>query len=143
MAAKSDKDLKSSVKKKAQPPAAKPSSATSKKKSEDEDVEDEEMTILSTAKKSPKASAKSAVNHEDDEVEVLGEFDDAEKVEEDEDWDPDFDEFDLPKGGSVKKAVGKKASKDEDEDDDFKIDDEFKDMFSKPKRGYDDEDDDY
>ena len=52
------------------------------------------------------------------------------KLEEEEDWDPDFEEFDIPKS-KVKKAAGgatggKKAGKEED---DFSFeDDEFKDM---------------
>ena len=57
--------------------------------------------------------------------------------EEDEEWDPDFDEFDLPK--STKKA-GKKPASDEEEE--FKIDDEFKDLgFDDLDGGFDDEDD--
>lgn len=45
--------------------------------------------------------------------------------EDDEDWDPDFDEFDLPK--SSKKVVpGKKSAK--DNEDEFKVDEEFEDF---------------
>ena len=61
-------------------------------------------------------------------------------MEEDEDWDPDFDEFDIPKSkGKKGPATGKKAA---DEDDDFKMDDEFKDMFN-DSNDFDEEDDDY
>jgi nucleolin len=49
--------------------------------------------------------------------------DDWEKAEEDDSWDPDFQEFDIPKSKSSKSG-GKKASDDED----FSIDDEFKDL---------------
>ena len=62
-------------------------------------------------------------------------------------WDPDFDEFDIPKsktksGGTAgKKPGGKKAT-----DDDFKMDDDFKEfgLFNdKSSHPDDDEDDDY
>jgi hypothetical protein len=137
MATKSDKDLKSSAKK---IPAATAKAVKGKKQSEELlDGDDVEKT-----RSSLRTVTKASARDDDDEAEEATDFDDAEKEVEDEDWDPDFDEFDLPKGGSVKKAVGKKSSKDEDEDDDFKIDDEFKDMFSKSKKGYDgDDDDDY
>ena len=76
---------------------------------------------------------------EDDEV--ADDLDDSE--EEDDSWDPDFEEFDLPKS---KKGGGKKEA---DEDEDFKIeeDPEFKDLFGSSGRkgssGFDDEDDDF
>lgn len=53
--------------------------------------------------------------------------------------DKDFEEFDLPKS---KKSTGgaKKSSK----DDDFDIDDEFKDLgFFNDSNGFDDDDDDF
>src|SRR6266496_4020036 len=59
---------------------------------------------------------------EDDDEDVAEAVDDWEKVEEDE-WDPDFEEFDVPK--SKAKKAGKKGA---DEEDDFKVDEEFKDM---------------
>ena len=69
--------------------------------------------------------------------------DEWEKGEEGDDWDPDFDEFDVPKS-AAKKSVGKKGGK--DEDDDFKIDDDFKDLGFDDLdggggSGYDDDDD--
>ena len=67
--------------------------------------------------------------------------DDWEKVEEEEEWDPDFEEFDLPKSKG-KKSPGKKPAA-VDEDEDFKIDDEFKDIFNDSDAGFDDEDDDF
>ena len=69
--------------------------------------------------------------------------DDWEKSEEDDDWDPDFDEFDIPKSKGAKKspAAGKKKA---DEDDDFKLDEDFKefDLFNDKDSGFDDDDDD-
>ena len=59
--------------------------------------------------------------------------------ERDDDWDPDFEEFDLPKSRKGK------AGKDADEEEDFKIeeDDEFKDMDLFDDGGFDDDDDDF
>ncbi|HRN57076.1 MAG TPA: hypothetical protein PLL71_11525, partial [Agriterribacter sp.] len=63
-----------------------------------------------------------------------------EKVDEEDSWDPDFDEFDIPKS-RAKKAGGKKGK---DDDDDLGIDDEFKDMgLFDDGGGYDDDDDDF
>ena len=68
-------------------------------------------------------------------------MDEWEKPEEEENWDPDFEEFDVPKSKGKKSttAGGKKAG----DDDDFKLeDDEFKDLFN--DKGYDDdEEEDY
>lgn len=60
--------------------------------------------------------------------------DDWNKSEDDEEWDPDFEEFDLPPS---KKGPAKKG-----EEDDFKIeeDEEFKDLFN--DGGFDDDDED-
>ena len=72
---------------------------------------------------------------DDDDVDIK---DDWEKGDEDDNWDPDFDEFDVPKSKG-KKPGAKKSSKD---DDDFKVEDEFKEMglFNDLD---DDDDDDY
>lgn len=60
-----------------------------------------------------------------------------EEGEVEEEWDPDFDEFDLPKS-KVKKSTGKKA----EEEDDFKFeDDEFKDLFD--EKGFDEDEEDF
>lgn len=65
--------------------------------------------------------------------------DDSKEVEDD--WDPDFDEFDLPKS-SKKILPGKKSVK--ESEDEFKVDEEFEDFFnSSPKKKYDDDDEDY
>ena len=50
-------------------------------------------------------------------------------------WDPDFDEFDIPKS-KAKKSTGKKGV---EEEDDFKVDDEFKDMDLFNESSFDDE----
>lgn len=61
----------------------------------------------------------------------------------DDEWDPDFAEFDIPKSKG-KKAPGKKGAK--EEDDDLKMDDDFKDLgFDDDDLGggFDDDDDDF
>ena len=68
--------------------------------------------------------------------------DEWEKVEEEEEWDPDFEEFDVPKSKG-KKAAGPAGKKGVEEEDDFKVDDEFKDLFDGGDDFDDDEDDDY
>ena len=74
---------------------------------------------------------------EDDDVEVDDEW---EKSEDDDSWDPDFEEFDLPKSGA-KKTPGKKSS----DEDDLKIDEDFKEfgLFDDMDSGggFDDDDD--
>jgi anthranilate/para-aminobenzoate synthase component I len=58
------------------------------------------------------------------------EVDDWDKVEEEEEWDPDFDEFDIPKSKVKKAGTAKKgtAGKGEEEEEFGFGDDEFKDM---------------
>jgi DNA-directed RNA polymerase subunit delta len=84
-----------------------------------------------------KASAKSKKEDaDDDDAEEVS--DDWEKPEEEDDWDPDFDEFDVPK------STAKKAGKKDAEEEDFAIDDEFKDMgLFDDSGGFDDDDDDF
>jgi hypothetical protein len=84
---------------------------------------------------------KSTRSRDDDDEDDADDVDDNwEQVEEDENWDPDFDEFDIPKS-KTKKSGGKKSA----DDDDLGIDDEFKDLgfddFSGSGGGFDDEDD--
>lgn len=64
------------------------------------------------------------------------------KAEEEDDWDPDFDEFDIPKSKGA--AKGGAAKKKGEEDDDFKMDEDFKefDLFGDKGGGFDDDDDD-
>ena len=56
-------------------------------------------------------------------------------IAEEEEWDPDFEEFDTPS------SAGKKGAKKAADDDEFKVDDEFKDLFD-DKDDFDDDDDD-
>ena len=63
-------------------------------------------------------------------------------TEEDDDWDPDFDEFDVPKS-TGKKAPAKKGAKVKDDDEDFKVDEEFSDLGLDDDEGFDDDDDDF
>ena len=57
---------------------------------------------------------------------------------EDDDYDPDFEEFDVPKSGA------KKSSSKKSKDDDFEIEDDFKslDLFDE-NNDLDDDDDDF
>ena len=68
--------------------------------------------------------------------------DDWEKVEEDDNWDPDFAEFDVPKSKGKKATTPGNKSAAADEADEFKVDDEFKDMFN-VSDDFGDEEDDY
>lgn len=104
---------------------------------EEEDVEIEDVRILTSGKKAGSVKAKS--EDEEDEVDEIEEDDNWKKEDDDEDWDPDFAEFDLPKSSSKKGVTIKKGIK--EDDDDFKIDDEFKDLFSHRSSKYDDDDD--
>ncbi len=149
MAPKSDKENKDP--KKSGPasskPVAKPSSKKAKEE-DDDDEDDEEMdSPKSTAKKGPKATAsktKKKSDEEDDDEEVEGEdeVDEWDKVEEDEEWDPDFDEFDVPKSKTKKAAPGGKKPAKAD-DDELGLDDEFKNMDLFNDNGFDEEEEDF
>jgi nucleolin len=112
--------------------------AKSRKKDTGEEEESGKDALSMDAKgKTPKVPAPSKKKSRDDEDEEGEdeEVDDWEKPEEEDNWDPDFDEFDIPKS-RAKKSGGKK------DDDDFAIDDEFKDMgMFDDSGGYDDDDD--
>ena len=104
-----------------------------KKSDDDDDLGDEEAP--------PKKSGKSS-KEEDDDGDDDVEDDNWNKDEaEDEEWDPDFEEFDLPKSKG-KKAVGG-AKKGAEEEEDFKVDDEFKDLFNDGGNLDEDEEDDF
>ena len=128
MAAKSNKQTKP-TNGKIDPPGEKSEKPSPKSKKQmeddedDEDLEDEELD-LKPSKKPARASAKKAADEDDDDdLEADDEADDWEKGEvEEEEWDPDFDEFDIPKS-TGKKIGGKKGA---DEDEDFKLDDDMK-----------------
>jgi DNA-directed RNA polymerase subunit delta len=103
------------------------------------DDEDEiEFDIVAATKKKIAASAGDEDEDEEDNTDTQEEeSDDWNKSEEEDNWDPDFDEFDIPK------SAGKAGKKGKDDDDDFAVDDEFKDLFSGSSSDFDDEEDDF
>jgi DNA-directed RNA polymerase subunit delta len=144
MASKSEKEKKAPLKKAAAPKkaAAKKSASKTEKKATDE--LDEEDMLVSPAGKGTSvkgSSKKQASNEDDDDDEVADVEDDWEKPEEEDHWDPDFDEFDLPKSKTKKSSSGTaKSGKSTDE---FGVDDDFKDMGLFDDLGNDFDDDDY
>jgi hypothetical protein len=145
MATKPDKEKKSPGKTgsaSAKEPVKK-NSPKPKKSLEEDDIDepDDDEETVSVSKKAGKPGASSKPKKEDDD-EDGGEDegpDEWEKPVEEDEWDPDFEEFDVPKS-KIKKADtgGKKAV-----DDDFAFeDDEFKDLFN-DKDYDDDEEEDY
>ena len=106
--------------------------SSKKKVEEDDDAELDDET--------PNKPAKKSKSDEDDDEDDVEEGDDNwNKEEEDDAWDPDFEEFDLPKSkGKKAPGVGKKAAEEED----FKVeDDEFKDLFNDGALDDDEEED--
>jgi nucleolin len=144
MAPKADKGKKAPGKNSVAKETENKSSTKPKKQMEedDDDLDDSEDEVETTAKKG-KASVSSKKKSEDDDDDDAvsdgeDEVDDWDKVEEEE-WDPDFEEFDVPKS-KAKKAAGKKG----EEEEDFKIDEEFKDMdLFNEGSSYDDDEDDF
>jgi len=117
-----------------------------KKQMEDGELEDEDdddtETVKSTSKKSAAPAAKKGKDDDDDDDADVDEVDDWEKPEEDDSWDPDFEEFDLPKSKAKKSGTaGKKAGK--GDEDDLAMDEDFKDMDLFNDSGIDDDEDDY
>lgn len=101
------------------------------------------------AKKSGKASAPKSKKKDDDDDddddadgEEEEEVDDWNKPEEGDEWDPDFDEFDIPRSKTKKAgptgSTPKKSAKGTDEDD-LGLDDFKSDMFN--DNSFDEEDD--
>lgn len=143
--AKSDKEGKASKK---TTPAKSSGSSKAQDKSrqlttDDHNPEDEieSLPISIKVSKGPKNKAE-----DDNDIEDLVEIEADEPAtaeNDDDEWDPDFDEFDLPKSKGGKKVTGTKKETKGDDEDDFKIDEEFKDMRSGSSKGFDDEDDDY
>lgn len=127
---KSEKEKKVTKNSVGESKSAKIQKADAKPKNSDEDddmyLDDEKPTKKSSSSKN------------DDEEDDLDVQDDWEKPEEDDNWDPDFEEFDVPKS-KVKKTPGKKSSDEED----FSVDDEFKDLgfFDDDSSGFDNDDD--
>ena len=125
----------------------KKASPKSKKQEEVDDdvdgelVDGEDMEVKSSKKGKP-AAAKKGTDEDDDDDDAADEPDDWEKPEEEEEWDPDFDEFDIP-ASKTKKASGPAGKKGKEEEEEFKVDDEFKEMGLYNDSYEDDEDDDY
>jgi DNA-directed RNA polymerase subunit delta len=149
MTSKSDKEKKPTGKidSAAGKESAKKSTSTPKKEPEDDDddddFEDAELEVTPPAKKGAKAatSTKKGKSADDDEEDdgKEEEPDEWEKPAEEDNWDPDFEEFDVPK--SKGKKAGPAGKKPAEEEEDFKIDDEFKDMFNDDGFGEEEEDD--
>lgn len=78
--------------------------------------------VAPAEKVSTLTSKKKVVDDEDDLDEEEEVDDDWGKEEEDESWDPDFEEFDMPKKSTKKAGKGKKGM---DEDDDLGLDDDL------------------
>jgi nucleolin len=76
------------------------------------------------AEKASKSAAKKKDVDEDDLDEEEEVKDDWEKTEEDASWDPDFEEFDMPKKSAKKPGKFKPS----DEDEDFNLNDDLKDI---------------
>lgn len=121
MAVKTEKAKKSATKKSNFDAAEKVSKTASKKKvlDDDDDLEEEEEANASDA--------------DDD---YWGKAD-----EEEDSWDPDFDEFDIPKSKTPKKAGKGKKGKEEDDDlgldDDLSLDDD--DLFGDKEDDFEDD----
>ena len=81
------------------------------------------LSEFGAAEKVSKAtSKKKVVSDEDDDVDDAEEVDDDwGKTEEDDSWDPDFEEFDMPKKSAKKPGKGEKG----EEDDDLGLDDDL------------------
>ena len=147
MAAKSEKNTGGKSNPKPSKETPKKTSSKSKKELEENDEDDEELDDDTVSpkgglKNSAKTSGKKGKDEDDedddaDDVEVVDDWD---KPEEEEEWDPDFEEFDLPKS-KVKKTGGVKKGK--GDDDELGIDEEFKDLDLFNDRGLDDDEDDF
>lgn len=101
-----------------------------KTKTEDEDELDDDAP----------ARPGKASKDDDDDSDVDEKEDDWNKEDEADSWDPDFEEFDLPKSKGKKAPGTSKGGVEEEED--FKVDEEFKDLFAGGSVD-DDEDDDF
>ncbi|MBC7848983.1 MAG: hypothetical protein H7Y31_04575 [Chitinophagaceae bacterium] len=124
----------------------KKASPKSKKQMEDdEDDEDIDEEETSTATKAAKPTSKKKGEEDDDDDAAVGEdeVDEWDKPEEEETWDPDFEEFDLPKSKVKKPAGGGTGAKKGKEEEELGVDEEFKDMDLFNDSGFDEEDDDY
>lgn len=64
-------------------------------------------------------------------------------MEEEENWDPDFDEFDIPKSKTKKPTGTKKTGKGATEEEELGLDEEFKNLDLFNETGYEEEEDDF
>ncbi len=148
MTAKPGKDKKDTTRKSLPTDSAAESSASAKNKKSSEDEDDEDLgdDVKDADKKSslkkPSASTKKKKENEDDDEGDAEEIEDTwdKGEEEDINWDPDFDEFDIPKSKGTKKAgtTDKKGG----EEDDFKVDEDFKEFELFNDTVFDDDEDD-
>ena len=106
----------------------------------DDDADSPKNEIKKSAKTSGK-KGKEGDDDDDDDADDVDVVDDWDKPEEEEEWDPDFEEFDLPKSKVKKTGTGVKKGK--GDDDELGIDEEFKDLDLFNDRGLDDEEDDF
>ncbi len=87
-------------------------------------------------------SKKKGDNDEDDIEDEQEKEDEWEKVEDEENWDPDFDEFDIPRS-KTPKPTGTPKKSSEEGDEDLKVDDDFKEFELFNDSGFEDDDDDF
>lgn len=149
MVPKSDKENKNTGRK---PAASKKSSEKPSPKSkpmdddEDDDFDDDEETnVKSSSVKASKGASKKKAEDDDDDDDDTGvdEVDEWEKPEEEDTWDPDFEEFDIPKSKGKKATGTGGAGKKAGADDDLGLDEEFKEFDLFNDSGFDDDDDDF
>ena len=147
MAIKKTMEKKSAVKESSKDITEKASARSSKKNDINEEDEDAGTDLEEPTPKKAKRKAVKGLNEEDDDEEDVVEPADEWEKTDDDNWDPDFDEFDVP-ASKIKKATSKKSK---DDDDDLKLDDDFKEFglfneetgSSRSGRGGFDDDDDF
>jgi len=145
MTSKSDKEKKVSKKASPKPNEDTPKKTSPKVKKQEEDDDDDEEGEPAKPKASKKAVKGLSGKDDEDDDDVEEVEDEWEKVEED-DWDPDFDEFDLPKSKTKKASPGTGAPRKKEKsagDDDLGIDDDFKEMDLFNESSFDDDEDDF
>jgi hypothetical protein len=112
---------------------------SSKKASSKDEIEGEDDDIDMDEKPLKKGSASKKGKPNDDEDDAEDVEDNWEKADED-DFDPDFEEFDIPKS-----KIKTGSTKGKGDDDDLGLDDDFKtlDLFDDGTGGDDDDDEDF
>src|SRR5579871_1201159 len=146
MASKSDKDKKNIKKSAPQSPKENSGKSTAKSKKQvddDDEDEDDDLSVAKTSSKKTAAPSSKSKKEEDEEDDFDGEEDEVDewdKVEEEE-WDPDFDEFDVPKS-KAKKGSTSPAKKTGKGGDDLEFDEDFKDLDLFGEDSFDEEEED-